>query len=149
MKHSFFNSFLILLGRLAIGLLFFLSGFGKFFTWPDTIGYIQSKGMPFASFWLITAAVFEIVGGLSLILGFKMRVGAWILIIFLIPTTVIFHNFWELPLSEQPMQKIMFMKNIAILGALCYFAAIAQTGYFSIDYWINRKRHIGKSDNLN
>ncbi|MGL6136758.1 MAG: DoxX family membrane protein, partial [Planktothrix sp.] len=65
--------------------------------------------------------VFQILGGLSLVLGYKTRLGAWLLILFLIPATVIFHNFWDIP-----SEKIDFLKNLSIMGGLLmitYFGA--------------------------
>ena len=75
--------------------------------------YMAAHGMPFAGLFLIGAIILEIGGGLSVLLGYKARWGAIALVVFLIPTTLIFHT----KFSEH-LQVIMFMKNLAILGGL-------------------------------
>ncbi len=92
--------------------------------WSVTAGYMSAKGMPVVPFFLIMAIIFELLGGLSVLLGYKAKFGAWLLIIFLIPTTLIFHNFWGLEDPDRQVQVIMFMKNLAILGGLFIIAAL-------------------------
>lgn len=109
-----------LLSRLLISMIFIISGLGKIFDPAATTGYMKSVGMPAVGFFLIMAIIFELGGGISVLIGYKAQLGALALIVFLIPTTLIFHtNF-----SDQ-IQMIMFMKNLAILGALI---AIATNG---------------------
>jgi putative oxidoreductase len=64
------------------------------------------------------AGVFAIVGGLSVLLGYKARLGAWSLVIFLIPVTFYMHAFWKIadPRAAAEAQ-IQFLKNISMLGA--------------------------------
>ena len=74
-----------------------------------------------------------IVGGLRVLLGFKARFGALLLIVFLIPVTLIMGRFWELADAQATMmQRIHFLKNVSVLGGamiLAYFGA----GPISID----------------
>lgn len=72
-------------------------------------------------------------GGLSILLGFRAQYGAWALIFFLIPVTLIMHNFWAMtdPLMQE-IQKVMFMKNMALLGG-AFFIAYFGSGPFSLD----------------
>lgn len=112
------NRFSPPLGRLLLSLIFITSGINKILNFSGTAGYMESKGMPLVPLFLTAAIVLELAGGLSLLLGFKARVGALLLIVFLIPTTLIFHNFWALEGADRQMQMIHFMKNLAILGGL-------------------------------
>lgn len=107
-----------LVGRVCLSAIFLLSGINKIGNWDQTAGYMASKGMPLVPLFLAGAIVFEVAGGLSVLLGYKARVGAALLIVFLIPATLIFHNFWALEGQEQQLQMIMFLKNVAILGGL-------------------------------
>jgi putative oxidoreductase len=107
-----------LLGRILLAQIFLLSGLNKIGAWEQTAGYMASKNMPLVPFFLVAAILFEVGGGLSVALGYKARLGAAALVVFLIPTTLIFHNFWALQGMEQQVQMIMFMKNLAILGGL-------------------------------
>ena len=71
-------------------------------------------------------------GGLSVLTGFKARWGALALVLFLVPVTAIFHNFWTLQGMEQQMQMIHFMKNLAIMGGLLSIVARG-AGLASVD----------------
>lgn len=127
-------SCLFFLGRVLLCLIFLGSGIGKFLDAEGTQAYMASKGLPMVTFLMYAAAVVEILGSLMLLLGYKTRTGAIILLLFLIPTTLIFHNFWSNPPVEQMLQMMMFMKNLAIMGGLLYIIG-AGPGKLSIDYW--------------
>jgi len=114
----------MLVGRILMSLIFVLSGFGKIGDFAGTTFYMESHGMPLPALFLLGAIAFEVLGGLSLATGFKGRWGAAALIVFLIPATLIFHAFWTLPEAEQRPQMIHFMKNLSILGALIFYAAV-------------------------
>jgi len=125
-----------LLGRILLALTFLVSGFGKIGGWNETAGYMASKGMPLVPLFLVAGILLEIGGGLSVLLGFRARLGAAALIVFLIPATFIFHNFWALEGMDQQINMIMFMKNLSILGGLLLVVAFGP-GPISID---NRNR---------
>lgn len=84
-------------------------------------------GMPFRRAFLVLAIIIEILGSLSIIIGFKAKWGALALFIFMIPTTLIFHTHF----SEQ-LQLIMFWKNLSIMGGLLFITAYG-AGTISID----------------
>jgi putative oxidoreductase len=107
-----------LAARILIAQIFIASGLGKIMDWSGTEASMASRGMFWIPLFLLGAIVFELAGGLSLALGYKARLGALLLIVFLIPTTLVFHNFWTYPPEEQKLQMIMFMKNLSILGGL-------------------------------
>jgi putative oxidoreductase len=130
--------FLPLMGRILITSIFLMSGFGKITDWSGTAGYMASKGMPMVPLFLTGAILFELGGGLSVLLGFKTGTGALVLAVFLIPATLIFHNFWTLDGMEQQMQMAMFMKNFSILGGLLLLTAFGP-GPISID---NRQKGV-------
>lgn len=107
------NKYLFLAGRILLGLIFFLSGVGKIFNFAGTQDYMAAMGMPMTGLFLVAAIIIEIGGALMLFTGFKMEIGAWALMLFLIPATLIFHS----NLADQT-QMIMFLKNVAIMGGL-------------------------------
>lgn len=86
---------------------------GKLLDPAGTQQQIDGAGVPLAALFLVSAIAFELVGALSVLLGYKARWGAITLIIFMVPTTLLFHaNFAD------PMQVIQFTKNLAIVGGL-------------------------------
>jgi putative oxidoreductase len=132
MRSDTCHSLAALFGRLALSAIFVLSGFNKITNWSATADQMAQQGMMAVPLLLAGAVAFELLGGLSLLLGFYGRVGATLLIAFLIPTTVIFHDFWAVDPAQQQNQMIHFMKNIAILGGLLMVVAHG-TGRYSLD----------------
>lgn len=121
-----------LAGRLLLSLIFLLSGAMKIFNWSKTAQHMTEQGMPAADVLLFLAIVLELGGGLSILLGCKARLGALALVVFLIPATLIFHDFWTFEGEAVQMQMQHFMKNLAILGGLLTLAA-AGPGPISFD----------------
>jgi len=107
-----------LLGRILIAALFLRSGFGKITGFSAVAAGMTNKGLPFAEVLLMSAIVFEIAGSLALVLGWKARWGALLLILFTIPATLIYHDFWNMEGGEYRRQFSHFMKNLAIIGGL-------------------------------
>lgn len=118
MQYSGTQPVVLLIARIFISAIFLMSGAGKIFDFAGTAEYMTANGMPIASFFLVGAILFEIAGGLMILLGYKAQWGAVLLVIFLIPTTLIFHNFWNVGEEMQQPQTIHFMKNLAIMGGL-------------------------------
>jgi putative oxidoreductase len=121
-----------LLGRILIALIFLLSGFGKITGFAGTAGYMASKGVPMVDVLLAITIVIELGGALMIIAGFKARLAAVALFLWMIPVTFIFHNFWAAPADQAMIQQIMFMKNLSIMGAMLYIAAFG-SGPMSAD----------------
>lgn len=121
-----------LLGRILIGAIFLISGLFKIMGYSQIVGYAASKGLPLASIGIAGAILVEVLGGLAVIAGFKTRISAWILFIYLIPTTLLFHNFWAFKGMEQQDNMAHFMKNLAIMGGLLLLATYGP-GAYSVD----------------
>lgn len=124
-----------LAGRILMALIFLQSGFGKLTNFAGTAAFMASKGMPMAEFLVVGAIVFELGGAFMLVLGWKMRWGALMLVLFTIPATIIFHNFWAADAAQYEGQLTHFMKNVAMIGGLIYMMAFG-AGPLSFD---NRK----------
>jgi uncharacterized membrane protein YphA (DoxX/SURF4 family) len=108
---------LVSLGRFFLAVIFLVSAFKKATTFTATVERMAARGIPFTEIAAVGAIGFEVLGGLMLATGFQPRSGALLLILFLIPTTVLFH-----PVTD-PAQLTQFLKNLAILGGLCIVAA--------------------------
>ncbi|NES77019.1 MULTISPECIES: DoxX family protein [unclassified Okeania] len=100
-----------LLGRIFLSAVFIKSGIGKILDPASTQQYMASAGIP--GWLLIPTIAVLLIGGLSVLVGYKARYGALLLIGFLIPSTLIFHN-----LFADPSQEIAFMKNLGLIGGL-------------------------------
>ena len=108
------------LGRIMLSTIFLMSAVGnKIPNFNTVAGYMESEGVPLPRVMLAGAIVFLIVGGWSVILGFKARWGAGMLLVFLILATFFFHDFWTFAEAQrQQTETIQFMKNLALMGAM-------------------------------
>jgi putative oxidoreductase len=108
--------FITLLGRVLFAGIFIAAAPGHFTA--GEIGYAAAQGVPLASVLVPLSGVMALLGGLSVALGFKARWGAWLLVLFLAPVTVMMHKFWGLTDPQAAMmQQVMFMKNVSMAGA--------------------------------
>lgn len=112
------------LGRICLCAIFFLSAVGnKIPHFKQVAGYMASRGVPASQVMLAGAIVFLIVGSASVILGYKARIGATLLLIFLGLATYYFHNFWQMQGQAAQDQQIQFMKNLGLAGAMLMIIA--------------------------
>ena len=126
---------LALIGRLLIVAIFLLAAVGqKIPKFSDTAAYMASEGVPVPKIMLVGAILFLIAGGLSVAAGFKARIGATLLLIFLLLATYYFHDFWTITEDPQAKQEqmIQFMKNASMMGAMLLVIAHGP-GLMSID----------------
>ena len=135
---KFIRSSTTVIARFLISLVFLAGGVSKLFHWNETesllmntlcewqfnVGFSddlqQCLGsmIPFTPLLLVGATLFELLGGLSILLGIKEKWGATMLILFLVPTTLFMHQFWFVEPSARELQMTHFLKNLAILGGL-------------------------------
>ena len=114
-EASSLNSVAVLAGRALFSLIFIVAAVGHFS--PQEIAYAAQQGVPFASFAVPFSGVMALVGGLSVLLGYKAKWGAWLLIAFLVPVTLMMHNFWAVKDAMMAqMQMAMFLKNVSMMG---------------------------------
>lgn len=121
----------VLLGRFLFALIFLMSAPSLFS--GQTIAYAAAQGVPLASITVPFSGVLALAGGLSILLGYRAKVGAWLLIVFLAAVTPMMHNFWTVadPMVRQ-MQLIMFMKNLSMLGGALLVTQLG-AGPWSLD----------------
>jgi len=131
------RGFLSLLARLMLAAIFLLSAVaGKIMNFNKTVEQMAAEGVPSPKILLGGAIAFLILGGLSIVLGYKGRFGAFLLLVFLGAATYFFHDFWKLPGDAPPekmqMEVIQFFKNVALMGAMLFLLANG-TGPWSLD----------------
>ncbi len=123
--------YLVLVGRILFSLIFLVAGLTHFS--KQTIRYAAAQGVRLASIAVPLSGILALLGAVSVTLGYRAKLGAALLALFLVPVTVMMHNFWAVkdPLMAQ-MHQVMFMKNLSMLGgALMIFHFGA--GPFSLD----------------
>jgi putative oxidoreductase len=102
------------LGRVFFSLIFVVAGLSHFS--KQTIAFAASQGVPLASVAVPLSGLIAVLGGLSILLGYRAKIGAWLIVLFLVGVTPL-HNFWAVhdPVMAQ-LQMALFMKNISMLG---------------------------------
>src|SRR5438105_1420109 len=118
-----------LFGRVLIAAIFLLAGVGKLMDWDGTAQYMALHRMKAVPTFETLAVLFELGAGTCLLFGYRTREAAVALIIFLVPVTVIFHNFWSVGGPEQMDQMQHFLKNVAILGTLITLTVTGAIGW--------------------
>ena len=127
------STYLTLIGRVLLGLIFLVSGVHKIADPHGTQQYMTMMGMTsMTTLFYLGAVAIELAGSLSLLLGYRARAGGWLLFAFLIPTTLIFHTH-----LDDPNQLIHFLKNLSMMGGLLYVAQYGAGGY-SMDAGLER-----------
>ncbi|MEO8702257.1 MAG: DoxX family protein [Kofleriaceae bacterium] len=135
---------MMLIGRICLATIFLISGIAKLTDLPGTVEHMTAAGIPQAHTLAIVAGVAEICGGLAILFGFLTRLGAMGLVLFMIPTTIMFHNFWALEGAAQKAQMVNFFKNLCITGGLLMVAAVG-AGRYSLDAKLrHRGRHLDR-----
>jgi len=120
--------------RLKLSAIFLASAAGNKIPNFSEVAKVMAKvGIPQPELMLVGAIVFLLAGSVSLILGYRARIGATLILVFLVLATYYFHDFWNLtdPQAKE-MQTIQFMKNLAIMGAMVFIIANG-SGPMSLD----------------
>ena len=103
---------LMLIGRICIAALFIPDAYGKIMNFSGFAASLAPKGLPFPTVWAILAVIALVGGSLGVLLGYRTRLAALLLIAFVILTS---HQFWEVP-----AQMGAFLKNTALIGGLLF-----------------------------
>lgn len=137
---------ILFIARGCFSLIFIVAGVGKLMNWQGTVDHLAQtfsewhmhfegslitsnihEVLVSSGYTILAIATFlEIVGALLIFTGFKVRIGAFLLLIFMIPVTVIMHPFWFSIGSEMHQEISIFLKNLSLIGALLYILVVPQ-----------------------
>jgi putative oxidoreductase len=117
--------YLPLAARICLALIFLKASIGHATTFSEFVPFIASK-LPLAPVLGVLTIVFQFLGSLSLLLGYKVKIGALLLILFLVPVSLLFHN------PTDPEQISYFLNNLGLIGGLL-MVIYAGAGAVSLD----------------
>lgn len=137
------QSIVACIGRICLGAIFLLSSITEMMDWEGTNHYLltilarwsklyignagisslMEQMIAYSSWVLITAVGLKLIGSLMLIFGVKVRFGAFLLILFIVPSTFLAHDFWHLDGTTKPVELVMFLKNLSVFGGLAVVLA--------------------------
>ncbi|MEQ8325435.1 MAG: DoxX family protein [Vicingaceae bacterium] len=107
------KEYIPLIGRLCLAMVFVLMGLQKILIFEDTLTYMKDASIPFPLILLVMVIVVETAGGLAIMIGIRVKIVAFVLALYMVPTTLIFHPIWG-----DSIQFVDFLKNLAIAGGL-------------------------------
>ncbi len=111
--------FAFLAGRIIAGIYFLQNAYNHLVKTNNMVDYAQSKHIPNSKLAVIGSGILLLLGGLSILLGMYLHIGILLLIIFLVPVSMTMHAFWkETDPQSKAMERIQFMKNMALVGLL-------------------------------
>lgn len=123
-----------LLGRLVVGGFYLYTGFDNLVHLNEKVGYTAYKGVPFPLFAVIAASVLLVIGGASILAGYRPTIGVGAVILFLAPVTLLMHNFWTVTDPQMRMIELHgFLGNVALIGSALLLLAIPQPWPWSVD----------------
>jgi putative oxidoreductase len=129
----------LLLGRLALGVIFVKSGLQKLLALGAFAASLAGRGIPQSSFWAVVGATVEFVGGVLIVTGLKTRYASLLLILFVIVATGIAHRYWEFAeAAARRTHESQFFKNLSIIGGLVLLYATG-SGRFGLDAVLRRR----------
>lgn len=137
--------YVLLLGRIFYSVIFILSAISHFS--EQSITYAAARGVPLASLLVPASGALILLGGLSIFIGYKARLGAWLIVIFLIPVTLMIHRFWGIAdPARASLQQVLFLKNLSMLGGALIIAFFG-AGPLSVDRKLLKPRSQGYTNN--
>ena len=126
------RSFLLLIARIAIVVLFIIFGYPKLTGFSGTVQYMTSLGAPMPMLAAIVAVVMEVPAAILIVLGFFTRPLAVIFVFYTLGTAVIGHHYWDMTGDAVLPNMINFYKNVSIAGGFILLA-ITGPGASSLD----------------
>src|SRR5256885_8382124 len=109
---------IVLLGRVALGAIFVMSGLQKLMALGAFAASLASRGVPQSSVWAVVGATVEFVGGILIVTGLRTREASLLMVLFVIVATGISHRYWEFADAARRLQESQFFKNLSIIGGV-------------------------------
>ena len=131
--------YLPLAARICLCSIFLKAGVSHILGYRSTVSMMSDKGLPIPDLLLIFTIIFQLLGGLSLLLGYKVKIGSILLILFLVPASFAFHN----PATDLNG----FLKNIGLIGGLL-MTMYAGAGALALDRSDRSHRATSEESNL-
>jgi putative oxidoreductase len=146
MSKSYFQGddarYLALIGRQLFSVIFIIASAGHFTA--GNIALAAEHGVPLAALLVPVSGIIALIGGLSVLFGFRARIGGALLVLFLVPVTFTMHNFWAAAdAAAFRLELLLFLRNIALLGCALLVTSVG-AGSLSLDAAIQNRRLEGR-----
>ena len=111
-----------IIARILFTLIFFLSGITHFTSMSDYVNLMPAP-IPLRAFWVAISGVVELIGAAMILFNYRPRLGAWLIVIFLVPVTIVVHGTAMLTLADPIMRAVnvsMFLKGLAMIACALF-----------------------------
>ncbi len=126
------SSLLDLAARTALAALFLVSGVAKLLSFGAVAGWIGHVGLPLPKLVLVGTIGLELIGGVLLVAGWRVRAVAYAFAAFTLLAGVLFHPFWSAEAGSFDNELTHFLKNIALVGGLLALAELERSRRTSV-----------------
>jgi putative oxidoreductase len=128
------NKIAFLVGRIVVGFFYFYAGINNFIHFDEAIGYAVFKGVPVTGLAVTVANILLVIAGLSILSGYRPVVGVAAVLLFMIPVSVLMHNFWAIADPQMAVAEMRsFLSNMGLAGSTLLFLAIPRPWPLSIN----------------
>lgn len=128
---EFLQDLFSLMGRVLIGGVFLWAAYEKITHWSTTLAYMKARNVPYMDVVVPTSVGLKIAGALSLVLGWHAHLGAFVLLLITAASAIYLHDFWTKQGSDRNLEKLFFMKELAVIGGLFMILALGG-GHFGL-----------------
>lgn len=124
-------------GRVLAGLYFVFAGANHFIQLDGMASYTAAKGVPLPEAAVILTGIMLLLGGASILTGYRPWAGIAILTLFLVPVTLIMHAFWNVEeAAARTTELVHFTKNLGLLGSLWSLVGVPEPWPVSIEAYL-------------
>lgn len=126
------TDFFYLLARVAMPIVFIVNGIGMFMNVTGVAATLAARGLPQPTALGYAAATLQVVAAVLVVVGFKARFAALVLMAFTAGTIVVSHNFWDMEGIQRALNQTQAFKNLTIMAGLLLIAVMG-AGRYSVD----------------
>jgi putative oxidoreductase len=124
----------LLAGRLIVGCFYLYAGLDNLLNLPDKAGYAAFKGVPLPMLAVAVASMLLLVGGSSILIGYRPEVGIAAIVLFLLPVTLAMHDFWNVADPQARVEELRgFLSNLGLAGSALLFLSIPRPWAWSVE----------------
>ncbi len=123
-----------LIGRLVVGGFYLYAGIDNLLHLGEKVGYAAFKGVPLPLLSIIVASILLLIGGMSILTGYRPTLGVWPVILFLVPVTLLMNNYWTIADPQMRMIEMhAFQGNVALIGSALLLLGVPQPWAWSLN----------------
>jgi putative oxidoreductase len=143
MSSRTYDGVALLIGRVIVGGVFLWAAVDNLLELDAKSGYAASKGVLAPTALVTLASLVLLAGAISILVGFRPPLGVLAIVAFLVPVTLMMHNFWALTGLQQILELHNFQGNVIMLGSAVMFLGIPRPWPYSVDKWLKSMRAAG------